>query len=108
MYPQILIAYGIQTTYLLVLLLIFWWLLVFLCSDGETHFNGLTKENDATYGDKVFNRFYFSTVTMTTLGYGDISPKSKTARGITLVFMLLMFFGLLSILDKYIMLKKAT
>ena len=35
--------------------------------DGETHFNGMTKEDEAAFGDKVFKRFYFATVTITTL-----------------------------------------
>ncbi len=81
----------------MLILLVMWWSLVIFCYDGESHFTGMTKENDKSVGDKVFNRFYFSTVTLTTLGYGDISPKSKTARSITLVFALLIFFGFFNI-----------
>jgi len=51
------------------------------------HWKGLTDDNDKTMFDKFFNRLYFSLTTMTTIGYGDISPLSKTARSIVLLQM---------------------
>lgn len=89
-----------QMLYLTTILLLFWISLVFFCPEAEDHFNGITKEADQTFGDKLFNRFYFSLVTATTLGYGDISPKSRTARTVVMVFLAVMFFGFLGILTE--------
>jgi hypothetical protein len=44
----------------------------------ETHFNGVDDKN------AIMPKLYFSTVTQSTVGYGDISPKTTTARWITL------------------------
>jgi voltage-gated potassium channel len=55
-------------------------LLLFFCWDGAAHFNGIEAKKDETLGSKIMNRVYFATVTMSTLGYGDISPKSPVAR----------------------------
>ena len=51
------------------------------------HWKGIDFDNDRTLFDKFFNRLYFSLTTMTTIGYGDISPVSKTARSIVLLQM---------------------
>ena len=60
------------------------------------HWKGITENNDKTLFDKFFNRLYFSLTTMTTIGYGDIAPVSKTARSIVLLqmfmFILRLFF----------------
>lgn len=89
--------FAYRFVYFLLLFLTLWILLVIFCPEGELHFNGIKKEEDVTFIDKLFNRFYFSIVTGTTLGYGDISPKSKTARIIIIAFLLLMFFGFFNI-----------
>lgn len=89
--------FAYRFTYFLLLLLSLWISLIVFCPEGEIHFNGIKKEDDETFVDKLFNRFYFSIVTGTTLGYGDISPKSKTARIIIIAFLLLMFFGFFNI-----------
>ena len=36
--------------------------------------------NGAQEGMKTFNAFYFSFITLSTVGYGDITPVSKVAR----------------------------
>jgi hypothetical protein len=97
MFWGFLYSFGIQVIYLLFVLVAFWVVLVHQCSDGETHFNGIKKEEDEKFTDKLFNRLYFSMVTVTTLGYGDVSPKSKKARSITMGFLLLMFLGIFGI-----------
>jgi hypothetical protein len=43
----------------------------------SNHFNGL--ENEAIL-DRIVNRFYFTFTTISTVGYGDISPKSNIAK----------------------------
>lgn len=52
------------------------------------HWKGITEAEDITLFDKFFNRLYFSLTTMTTIGYGDITPVSKRARSIVLLQML--------------------
>lgn len=64
-------------------------LLVLMCPDPETHFNGIDKKHDDTLLKKFGNRVYFSAITITTLGYGDISPKSGTARTLVIIFIFL-------------------
>lgn len=59
------------------------------------HWKGLNDLNDSTITDKFFNRLYFSLTTMTTIGFGDITPVSKTARSLV---MLQMFTIILKIL----------
>lgn len=59
------------------------------------HWKGLNNMNDATLSDKFFNRLYFSLTTMTTIGYGDITPVSKTARSIVLLQMFTIILKLL-------------
>ena len=49
------------------------------CYDSD-HWNGIDEDDDATDLDKFFNRLYFSVVTFSTVGYGDITPRSRTAR----------------------------
>lgn len=74
-------------------------LLLLLCPDPEEHFNGIEKQHDNTLLKKLGNRVYFATITITTLGYGDISPKSGTARALVIMFIflnLLQTFKLLS------------
>ena len=43
---------------------------------------------------RFFDFLYFSMVTQTTVGYGDISPTSRLARGIAMVQLLLVYAGL--------------
>jgi voltage-gated potassium channel len=51
------------------------------------HFKGLIN-------NPWFDMLYFSTVTQSTVGYGDIVPISKLARGIAIVQLLLVYAGL--------------
>ena len=48
--------------------------------------NGLDEENDNTFLKKAFNRFYFTVVSFSTIGYGDVSPKSFKLKGVTIFF----------------------
>lgn len=58
------------------------------CYDAE-HWNGMDLEGDPSLSDKLFNRLYFSVVTFSTVGYGDITPATRIAR--TLVMMQILF-----------------
>jgi hypothetical protein len=44
----------------------------------ETHFIGVKKKS-------IHDKLYFSATTHTTVGYGDISPKSRLCRNITML-----------------------
>lgn len=70
------------------------------CNDGEKHFNGLKKEDDNTFVDRFFNRFYFSTFIISTNGYGDYPPKSRTCKTITVAFILFIIGGTISVVSK--------
>lgn len=55
---------------------------------GPQHFNGLEYER---IGERLINRLYFVMTTVSTVGYGDISPKTPFARlvGITIMSLML-------------------
>lgn len=63
-------------------------ILLFTCRDAS-HFNGLDKKLDENIFGAFFQRFYFITTTLTTIGYGDISPASIRARAILLVYIII-------------------
>ncbi len=50
------------------------------CQFDHTHWVGIDEEDDDTFNKKFFNRFYFTSTTYSTAGYGDISPKSTSCR----------------------------
>ena len=61
---------------------------VVFCTLSDDHWNGLDKENDT--GFKFFiNRLYFTSTTFSTVGYGDISPKSVTAKCLVMLLQIL-------------------
>ena len=70
--------------YSLVYVLLLTGILMYFCENGEEHFNGM-KDDQGTKA-KLLNRLYFATVTTSTLGYGDITPKSIKARSIVMGF----------------------
>ena len=57
------------------------------CWDSSTHFKGLEADKDSTLGQKVYNRLYFTALTMSTTGYGDITPKSSRARACVILLL---------------------
>lgn len=50
----------------------------------HTHFNGIEEESDQGY-DKILNRLYFVLTSLSTIGYGDISPKTQPCRYVTIL-----------------------
>ena len=60
----------------------------------ESHFNYLypPKKGNLEY---VVERFYFTIVTISTIGYGDITPKTVVARLLTIALILCMIVSIL-------------
>ena len=48
----------------------------------HTHFNGIEEEYDVRIASKLYNRMYYSLIATTTIGFGDITPKSSLAKNI--------------------------
>lgn len=55
-------------------------LLLVVCRDASVHFNGIKGKSDKYILSAWFHRFYFLLTTLTTIGYGDITPASITAK----------------------------
>ena len=93
--------------FLLNLLIVFFMLSLFVliylffCRDYR-HFNGILKKNDKNLSDAFLTRFYFVLTTFTTIGYGDITPRSNRARLITIFIILLIMIVILKAFDSLI------
>ena len=74
---------------------------MYFCRDYR-HFKGIEKKDYVKFWDAYFNRFYFILITFTTIGYGDISPVSKTARFITVFIILVIMISILKAFDSLI------
>ena len=62
---------------------------VLLCFLSASNFNGLD-EDEPMYMVPL-NRMYFVMSTLSTVGYGDISPRSPLAKSASILMMLSMF-----------------
>lgn len=69
---------------------------VFFCSDSSD-WNGIDPKTDRTFLEKFMNRLYFSVVTFSTVGYGDISPKTHKARMLVMTQILFNIIGVVRI-----------
>ncbi len=76
-------------------------LFMIFCRDAS-HFKGIDSENDRSFLNAFFNRFYFVVTTITTIGYGDIVPVSMRARMITLSIILFIVVVVVKSLDSLI------
>ena len=60
-------------------------MLVFSCvfsAFDDTHWNGIVPEDDVNAFERFTTRLYFTSTTMSTVGYGDIVPKTHTCRNV--------------------------
>lgn len=65
---------------LIVIFALIYWLL-----GTSEHLNFNKEDNDNSNNISLLNALYFSMITQTTTGYGDITPKSKLMRIITFI-----------------------
>jgi hypothetical protein len=65
-----------------------------------THFNGIKKEQDKGI-NRFYNRLYFTFTTISTVGYGDITPKSPQTRLIISLIMISISFTVFQALFEY-------
>ena len=54
----------------------------------------------SSYLDRLFNMIYFSSTTFSTVGYGDIYPKSKRAKILVMLQHIIILAGLIRIFVK--------
>ena len=70
-----------------------------------THWNGISKKNDNTFFKKFLNRLYFSSNTLSSVGYGDITAKSNKVRLITIFYNVLVLLIILEFIQLNIVIK---
>ena len=80
-------AIIIATTIVTSTLFVFTTVFTAACWDSKRHFKGLAPELDTSLTQKLFNRLYFTALTMSTTGYGDITPRSGTAKACVIILM---------------------
>lgn len=90
------------------LMLAFALIMTFLCWDAERHFKGINKEDDRSLWQKLWNRLYFSAVTISSTGYGDIVPASYRARAATIIAIFLFMLNVVGIIEPLILLRMFT
>lgn len=66
-----------------------------------THWNGILEEEDKSIAKKIFNRYYFITTSLSTIGYGDISPKSYSCKFIVSLLQILVAIHVISIVGHF-------
>ena len=66
-----------------------------------THWNGILEEEDKSIIKKIFNRYYFLATTISTVGYGDISPKSYGCKAIVSLIHILFTAQILNLVGKF-------
>ena len=93
-------VFLLEVSFIIAVITSFTLSLLLFCEDGEKHFNSIKKEDDTSFGDKFFNRFYFSTFIISTNGYGDYPPKSRTCKLLCIFFILIIIGGTISVVAK--------
>ncbi len=92
-------ALTYKLIFLLCIVVIFTLLYYFLVSDAD---NWNNRSSDANLS--LFDCSYFVVITFSTIGYGDLSPKSNTARILTMILTIVVIVGLMDIFAELIIL----
>ena len=58
----------------------------------HTHFNGIDEEHES---DKFFHRLYFTITTLSSAGYGDITPKTTEIKILSIIIQFILIISLL-------------
>jgi Ion channel len=95
----------VKFSVILTCIVLFACIMTAVCKDAITHFKGINEEDDQTFLQKFWNRFYFSVVTVSSTGYGDVVPLSNTAKSLTIAIILVVMINVLSIIEPLVYLK---
>ena len=63
-------------------------MLVFSCifaTFGESHWTGIEPSDDVNVFERFMTRLYFTSTTMSTVGYGDITPRTHACRNVVVM-----------------------
>lgn len=85
----------IKLKYYFTVLIIFT-LILTIAGYKTSDWNGISEEEDNTLMQKFFNRFYFSTITASTIGYGQITPRTIQLKIMICAFALFVVLALFS------------
>ena len=86
--------------FLEVILIIITFIIILSLFD-HTHWNGIEEEEDKSIIKKVFNRYYFITTTISSVGYGDISPKSYICKFIVSILHIMVAVHIVSLIGHF-------
>ena len=65
----------------------FFFTLLFTIFGYETNeWNGIKENEDKTLLQKLFNRYYFTIVSFSTVGFGDITPNTFTLKMLMIIY----------------------
>ena len=70
---------------------------IFLAAGYDTKsWNGLEEQQDDTFAKKLGNRMYFTIISFSSIGYGDITPKTGLLKAITSILAMIVIIELMS------------
>mgnify|MGYP001193541441 FL=1 len=79
-----------KLAYIIINNIVFLTIYQLVCNDKDD-WVGMDDDDDTTI-DRFFNRLYYTVIVFSTIGFGDISPKSKKTKVLTIIHCLLNFF----------------
>ena len=89
-----------QEVFLEFFIIIIIFLIIFSFFD-YTHWNGIYEDEDTSLIKKFINRYYFLTSTISSVGYGDISPKSYSCKLLVSILHIIVATQLISLIGLF-------
>jgi voltage-gated potassium channel len=81
--------YRMQKVYIIALIIV-GFTCIFTCFDNS-HFNyNGNMQSETDFMDRIIDRLYFTTITSSTIGYGDITPRTNITKILTLIMVFIM------------------